>query len=84
MPFHNTKQELILEYIIIGFILILKEFRIIWAKEFFKTRKKIILMTFIRKYLKHNFYNLIEFPWRTILFVPGTGVLWKTKSVLLA
>jgi hypothetical protein len=29
MPFLNTKKELILENIIIGFILVLKEFRII-------------------------------------------------------
>ena len=33
MPFHNRKQELILENIIIGFILVLKEFKIISAKE---------------------------------------------------
>jgi len=42
MPFRNRKQELILENIIIGFSLELKEVRIIWAKELLKIRKKII------------------------------------------
>jgi hypothetical protein len=41
-PFHNRKQEIVFEYIIISFVLVLKEFKIIWAKELFKTRKKII------------------------------------------
>jgi len=43
MPFHKKIQN-----IIIGVILVLKEFRIISAEEAFKIRKKIILMTFVR------------------------------------
>lgn len=42
VPLHNRKQEIIFENIVIGFILVLKEFKIIWAKELFKIRKKII------------------------------------------